>query len=105
VLADLHQQLNQLPEGAVVLAEDETRINLLPWGRATWIPSGQRPQVMTPGTNRRRSIFGAVDLCTGRFFYQLARRAVSATFTAFLEHLLAACRRRVKTDPLPTAES
>jgi transposase len=44
---------------------------------------------MTPGTNRRRSIFGAVDLRTGRFLYLVARRAVSATFTAFLEQLLA----------------
>jgi hypothetical protein len=34
VLADLHQQLRNLPEGAVVLAEDETHINLLPWVRA-----------------------------------------------------------------------
>jgi transposase len=74
----------------VVLAEDETHINLLPWVRATWIPSGQRQRVMTPGTNRRRTIFGAVDLATGRFFYQLTRKAVSATFTAFCEQLLTA---------------
>jgi hypothetical protein len=42
---------------------------------------------MTPGTNRRCSIFGAVDLASGRFFYQIARKAVSATFIAFLEQL------------------
>jgi transposase len=90
ILADLHQQLGDLPEGAVVLAEDETHINLLPWVRATWIPRGQRQQVMTPGTNRRRTIFGAIDLATGRFCYQVCRKAVSASFTAFLEQLLAA---------------
>jgi transposase len=90
VLADLHQQLRKLPEGAVVLAEDETHVNLLPWVRATWIAKGQRQQVMTPGKNRRRTIFGAVDLHTGRFCYQVARKAVSASFTAFLEQLLAA---------------
>jgi transposase len=44
---------------------------------------------MTPGTNRRRTSFGAVDLASGRFFYQVAAKAVSATFTAFLEQLLA----------------
>src|SRR6266508_3485422 len=43
-----------------------------------------------PGTNRRRTIFGAVDLASGRFLYQVARKAVSATFTQFLEQLLAA---------------
>jgi DDE superfamily endonuclease len=86
-LTALRQQLTELPRGAVVLAEDETHINLLPWVRATWIAHGQRQQVVIPGTNRRRSIFGAVDLASGRFFYLVARTAVSATFIAFLERL------------------
>ena len=90
VLADLHQQLGSLPEGAVVLAEDETHINLLPWVRSTWIAHGTRQRVMTPGTNRRRTIFGAVDLHTGRFCYQICPKAVSASFIAFLAQLLAA---------------
>ena len=79
-----------LRPGAVVLAEDETHLNLLPWVRATWIANGTRQQVMTPGTNQRRTIFGAVDLHTGRFLYQVCRKAVSASFTAFLAQLLAA---------------
>jgi transposase len=90
VLADLHQHLGDLPEGAVVLAEDETHINLLPWVRSTWVAHGTRQQVMTPGTNRRRTIFGAVDVHTGRFLYQVTRKAISATFTAFCQQLLAA---------------
>jgi hypothetical protein len=72
------------------LAEDETDLNLLPWLRATWIVHGAQQPVMTPGQNQRRSVFGAVDLRTGRFLYQVARKAVSATFTGFLEQLLAA---------------
>jgi transposase len=90
VLAGLHQQLSDLPDGAVVLAEDETHINLLPWVRATWVVRGTRQQVMTPGTNRRRIIFGAIELATGRWFYQVTPKAVSASFTAFCEQLLAA---------------
>jgi transposase len=90
ILAHLHQQLRDLPDGAVLLAEDETHINLLPWVRSTWIPRGQRQQVMTPGKNRRRTIFGAIDLMTGQFLYQVTRKAVSASFTGFCEHLLAA---------------
>jgi Winged helix-turn helix/DDE superfamily endonuclease len=85
----LGQRIRRLPEGAVVLAEDETHVNLLPWVRATWIANGTRQQVMTPGTSRRRTIFGAVDLHTGRWFYQVARKAVSATFIAFLDQLAA----------------
>jgi transposase len=90
VLTDLRQAIAELPQGAVVLAEDETHINLLPWVRSTWIANGCRQQVMTPGTNRRRTIFGAVDLQSGRFVYQVCRKAVSASFTAFCEQLLAA---------------
>jgi transposase len=45
---------------------------------------------MTPGKNRRRTIFGAIDLMTGQFLYQVTRKAVSASFTGFCEHLLAA---------------
>ena len=37
VLAALRQQIAELPHGAVLLAEDETDINLLPWVRSTWI--------------------------------------------------------------------
>jgi transposase len=88
-LAALRQSIAELPEGAVVLAEDESHLHLLPWVRSTWIPHGQPQEVMTPGTNRRRTIFGAVDMASGRFFYQVAAKAVSATFTAFLEQLLA----------------
>jgi transposase len=58
--------------------------------RSTWITNGCRQRVMTPGTNRRRTIFGAVELATGRFCYQISRIAVSANFTAFLAQLLAA---------------
>jgi transposase len=90
ILADLHQAIADLPDGAVVLAEDETHLHLLPWVRATWILKGQRQQVMTPGTNRRRSVFGAIDLASGRFLYQVSRKAVSVTFTAFCQQLLAA---------------
>jgi hypothetical protein len=58
--------------------------------RATWIAKGTRQPVKTPGTNRRRTIFGAVDLHSGRWLYQVTRKAVSASFAAFLELLLAA---------------
>jgi hypothetical protein len=48
VVADLRQAITDLPDGAVMLAEDETHINLLPWVRSTWIVKGARQRVMTP---------------------------------------------------------
>jgi transposase len=89
VTAEVRATLAALPDGAVVLAEDETHVNLLPWVRSTWVLRGTRQQVLTPGSNRRRSVFGAVDLASGRWFYQVARKAVSATFIGFVEHVLA----------------
>ena len=73
-----------------MLAEDETHVNLLAWVRSTWIPKGTRQHVMTPGTNRRRTIFGAIDLASGRFFYQVTRKAISTSFTGFCEQVLSA---------------
>ena len=78
------------PDGAVVLAEDETHLNLLPWVRHLDHPR-RLPAGADPGTNRRRSIFGAVDAASGRVFYHVARKAISGSFTAFCEQLLAAC--------------
>jgi transposase len=46
--------------------------------------------VPTPGSNRRRSLFGAVNLTTGDFHDLLSRKAVSAVFCHFLGMLLAA---------------
>jgi hypothetical protein len=94
VLADLRQSISDLPEGAVVLAEDETHINLLPWVRATWIPHGSRQQVMTPGEEPAADHLRRHRPCHRRFHYQVARKAISATFTAFCEQLLAAYPRR-----------
>jgi transposase len=74
----------------VVLAEDDTHVNLLPWVRDTWIPGGQRQRVMIPGTNQCCTIFGAIDVASGRFLYQISRKAISASCTAFLEQVLAA---------------
>jgi transposase len=88
ICAQLRRHIADLPPDAVVLAEDETHLNLLPWVRATWVAHGTRQQVMTPGKNRRRTIFGAVDLASGRWCYLVARKAASAGFVALLEQVL-----------------
>lgn len=88
VPAALHQEIPALPEGAVILAEDDSHVNLLPWLRSTWIVKGERQEVMTPGKNQKRSIFGAIELATGRWLYHIAERATSAAFIEFLEQTL-----------------
>jgi hypothetical protein len=65
VVAGIVARLLELPRRAVVLAEDETHLNLLPHVRASWTLRGTRPQVPTPGTNRQVTVFGAIEVSTG----------------------------------------
>ncbi|HEY2125740.1 MAG TPA: IS630 family transposase [Streptosporangiaceae bacterium] len=85
-------RLLALPRRAVVLAEDETHLHLLPHVRAGWTRRGRRPQIPTPGKNRQVTVFGALDVTTGRWAYRLGRRC-AADFTAFLDQLLQAFPR------------
>ena len=89
VVAGIVARLIELPRRAVVLAEDETHLNLLPHVRASWTPRGARPQVLTPGKNRKITVLGALEMSTGAWVYRLGRRC-AADFIALLDQLLAA---------------
>ena len=67
VVAGIVARLIELPRRAVVLAEDETHLNLLPHARAGWTPRGARPHIPAPGTNRQVTVYGAVEVTTGRW--------------------------------------
>ena len=69
-----------------MLAEDETHLNLLPHVRASWTLRGIRPEVLTPGTNRKITVLGAIEVTTGRWVYRLGRRG-AADFIALLQML------------------
>ena len=89
VVAGVVARLLALPRRAVVLAEDETHLNLLPHVRASWTLRGRRPEVLTPGKNRKVTVFGALEVTTGAWVYRLGRRC-AADFIALLDQLLAA---------------
>jgi hypothetical protein len=89
VVAGIVARLLELPRRAVVLAEDETHLNLLPHVRASWTLRGARPLVPTPGTNRQVTVSGALEVSTGRWVYRLGRRC-AADFIALLDQLLRA---------------
>ena len=56
VVAGIVARLIELPRRSVVLAEDETHLNLLPDVRASWTLRGARPHVLTSGTNRKVTV-------------------------------------------------
>jgi transposase len=92
VVAGIVARLIDLPRQSVVLAEDETHLNLLPHVRASWTLRGMRPEVLTPGTNRKVTVLGAIEVTTGAWVYRLGRRC-AADFTALLDQVLRAFPR------------
>jgi len=88
-VAQIVARLIELPRRSVVLAEDETHLNLLPHVRASWTPRTARPQIPTPGTNRQVTVFGAIEMTTGAWVYRLGRRC-AADFIALLDQVLRA---------------
>ena len=84
----LGERIFHAPANAVVLCLDECDLHLLPVLRGMWMKRGQQTDVPTPGKNQKRSIFGALELETGRWLYQVTMRKRTEEFIAFLEHLL-----------------
>ena len=86
----------ELPRRAVVLAEDETHLNLLPHMRASWTLRGMRPKIPTLGQepaghsvwgdrgNRRRA---------GRTGSPAAARPTSSLFLRMLAEAFPHCLR------------
>jgi hypothetical protein len=86
--ADIRDRIAALPTGSVVLAEDETHLDLLPRIRACWMPAGIRHRILTPGTNVRRTLHGAINLATGTWHHHVSVKNVSVVFCYFLQQLL-----------------
>ncbi len=75
---------------ATLMAEDEGDLHLLPILRAMWQRRGEQQRLITPGQNRKRGVFGALNLRTGEWVYHLTDRKRSVEFIAFLTALLTA---------------
>ena len=60
-LARIRLAFEQLRVGAALFFADELDINLLPKVGSHWMPKGDQVEVMTPGTNEKRYLAGALD--------------------------------------------
>ena len=72
------------PPDTTLIAADECDVHLLAILRAMWQPRGEQLRLPTPGQNRRRSVFGGLNLRTGHWHYQLADRKRTPDFIHFL---------------------
>ena len=86
----LADRIWRAPAEAVVLALDECDVHLLPALRAMWMRRGQQARIPTPGGNRKRAVFGALDPVAGTWHYAVFARKRAVEFVAFLEQLAAA---------------
>ncbi len=82
------------PTETVILCLDESDVHLMPVLRSMWMLVGQQVRVPTPGVNRKRSVFGALEWETGRWVYSVTERKRSVEFIGFMDKLMASYQGR-----------
>jgi transposase len=86
-LARIRLAFEQLRAGMALFFADELDINLLPKVGYQWMPKGEQIEVMTPGTNEKRYLAGALDLTTGTITHCVWYRKHTGLFIDLLETL------------------
>ncbi|MDG5755679.1 IS630 family transposase [Ectobacillus antri] len=79
---------NALDENTVLLYQDETHIRAYQSLRATWSQSGIQKQVPTYGHHAYVTVFGTVQVGTGKIVTSIASEGKKEQFLAFLQLLL-----------------
>jgi transposase len=83
-LARIRYAFEQLRAGAALFFADELDISLLPKVGSQWMPKGTQVEVMTPGTNEKRYLAGALDISTGTTQYWVWYRKTTGLFLDLL---------------------
>lgn len=86
-LARIRLAFEQLRAGAALFFADELDINLLPKVGYQWMPKGEQIEVMTPGTNEKRYLAGALDIATGKITQCVWYRKQTGLFLELLDTL------------------
>jgi putative transposase len=86
-LARIRLAFEQLRAGVALFFADELDISLLPKVGAPWMPKGEQVEVLTPGTNEKRYLAGALELTTGTLTPCVWYRKQTGLFLDLLETL------------------
>jgi transposase len=84
--------VESLPADEAAVWEDECDVHLNPRIGPDYMLPGTQRRVVTPGTNVKRYVAGAMDATTGRLVWAKAGRKDSGLFIALLKRLLAEYR-------------
>jgi transposase len=86
-LAQIRFTYEQLQLWEALVFADELDIHLLPKVGYAWMPQGTQVEVMTPGTNAKHYLAGALDLATGTLRHCGGPRKTNALFRELLQTL------------------
>ena len=89
-LARIRFVYEQLRLGEALVFADELDIQLLPKVGCAWMPKGTQVEAMTPGTNDKPHLAGALNLATGTLHRCVGPRKTTALFRDLLQTLEAA---------------
>jgi putative transposase len=86
-LARIRFIYEQLQASEAMVFTDELDIHVLPKVGYAWMPQGIQVEVMTPGTNEKHYLAGALDLTTGTLHHGLGPRNTNGLFRDLLHTL------------------
>jgi transposase len=86
-LARIRSAFEQLRAGVALFFADELDISLLAKVGSQWMPKGEQVEVMTPGTNEKRHLAGALNLTTGTITHCVWYRKPTGLFLDLLQTL------------------
>lgn len=94
-LARIRLAFERAGKKAAFFFADELDLHLLPKVGYEWTETGSQRAVMTPGTNQKTYLAGALDIVTGKVWTWVADRKTSVLFLALLQMIEAAVPHRV----------
>ena len=86
-LARIRYAFEQLRAGVALFFADELDISLLPKVGYQWMPKGEQVEVLTPGTNEKRHLAGALNITTGTITHCVWYRKPTGLFLDLLQTL------------------
>lgn len=86
-LARIRYAFEEVRAGMALFFADELDISLLPKVGSQWMPKGAQVEVLTPGTNEKRSLAGALDITTGSTQHCVWYRKTTGLFVDLLATL------------------
>lgn len=86
-LAAIRAVLDNLPADQAAVYLDEVDVHLNPKVGLDWMNRGKQKEVLTPGTNQKRYLCGAMDARTGLLAWVKAEKKNSSLFVAMLRKL------------------